>query len=159
MLGALAAALGLGGAAPSPALPAGWREPTGAERADLLRQARRSTAEPTLEQKLSVSGDFDGDGKTDRAAFLLNDRRGAFRLFVRRGATGRYEPLNYSEKITALGGYGLEVEPPGTYADILDEDAKPVRTRWPAVGAAYFESSYVIFYWDGRRFGEIWLSD
>jgi len=149
----------------APSLPRGWREATAAERAELLQESRKAGG-PT-HQKLAVEADFDGDGRTDRAAILLNDARRVFAPFVARAATGRYEQLDEGDRITSLWNYTLEVEPPGTHetacarghGDDRSPCRKQVRNRWPALGFAVMESSYQIYFWDGRRFDNELLTD
>jgi hypothetical protein len=34
-----------------------------------------------------------------------------------------------------------------------------VRARWPTIGLSYNEASYQIFFWDGRRFDNEYLTD
>ncbi len=124
--------------------PAGWREPIHA-----------------------VEGDFDGDGRADRAALLVDDARGEFRLFVRRAATGRYEPADVA-LAEGMQDIVLSVEPTGTFTTACAKGYGPscavgepreVRTRFAAVGVSSAEASYSIVFWDGAKFATVYLSD
>jgi hypothetical protein len=164
---AIAAAVLIAGAGKVSSPPSGWREPTSHEAADLLREARKSVGLPSMKQNLSIRADFDGDGRSDRAIFLLNDRLGEFALFVVRARTGRYERLDYNGKRADLYNYGLDVERPGrreaACARGLGDDSAPcrrsIRLRWPGIGVSHFEASYEVFFWDGQRFDSELLSD
>jgi hypothetical protein len=155
----------VGGAGKAP--PAGWRAPTEAETARLLHEARESVGDPSLKQDLAVRADFDGDGRPDRAMFLVNDRKREFALFVVPARTGRYQRLDYHGALSELHNHGLDVQPPGRLeaacARGLGDDSAPcrrsVRLRWPGIGATYFEASYEVFFWNGGRFDSEFLSD
>jgi hypothetical protein len=138
-------------------LPDGWRRPT----------AQELSGRPASET-LAVSGDFDGDARPDEAVVLINDRRGRLGLFVMRGATGRFERLDLSETVSALPELGLVLEKPQAFVTACGKGygggcrrGEPARVepRWTPIGVAYAEASYSIFYWDGRRFAHVFLSD
>ena len=160
----LAGGPGLAATDKAPALPTGWRLPSTAEAAALGRAADKALGQPA-HQMLAVRADFDGDGRTDRAAFLLKGNR--FALFVARASVGRWTWLDDGETRDRLAVYTLAVIPPGAFEPTcmggLGEPGEPCRgrfrTRRPAITLTVQESAEIIYWWDGRRFDKDWLSD
>jgi len=150
-------------------LPAGWREPTEAE----VRQATEAAAayysfvEGHQDAKYAVVADFDGDGRADRAAVLLNDRKAQFALFVRLAKDGRYRKLSGGVDVVALWDWDVDLVEPGAYPSAcgrgLGDDRAPcmptIRNRWPGIAWGQNETSLAMFFWDGRRFLEEFLLD
>src|SRR6202035_4440087 len=60
----------------------GWREPRAAELGSLADQKWR---DDNAKHYLSLTGDFDGDGKPDEARLMVRDDGKAFALFVKLG--------------------------------------------------------------------------
>lgn len=112
------------------------------------------------------SADFDGDGREDKAAILLNDRSGRFDVFARRASVGRYVVLTRGDRISSLWNYTLDLVEPGVpepacarCADGAGACRKTVENRWPAVGLIAVEASMSMTYWNGRRFETEFLTD
>jgi hypothetical protein len=156
--------------APGP-LPTGWREPTRREVNQAARVWRKEdkgvvrepSDQPYHDPVYELVADFDGDGRIDRAALLINDKARTKGLFVRRAATGRYEPLDDGKGDGTLAYYAMETLKPGEYTDIVDRGGDNpglrVRIALPSIYVAYGESSSQTFYWDGEKFATIWLTD
>lgn len=116
-------------------------------------------------QRFEVSGDFDGDGKADRAWLMVSENGRLYGLFVSRG--GR-TPENLADgDLAGLPNLMLDLYRPGTYKTACGKGygdggtpCRPaVRARWTAIWLGVFESSDEIFFWDGKRFDSAFLSD
>jgi hypothetical protein len=165
----LLALLAAATASTAPSLPDGWREPTTREIQEAAkvwrevekRVQREPDDRPYRDPVYALQADFDGDGRTDRAALLIN-AEGSRGVFVHRAASGRYEPLDVALGGAPLAHYGFEILEPGEYTDITDRGDHPlvrVKIALPSIHVAYGESSSQTFYWDGRAFATIWLTD
>lgn len=140
-------------------LPTGWRAPN-AQQAASFRHDAITCANP--KQMLAIRADFDGDGRKDRAQFLLNFKTGKVALFAVRAETGRYERLGDADELSRLCNYTLVLERPRVFKALCEGGGacdKRVRARWPAIGLSYAEASYQIFFWNGRRFQNEFLGD
>lgn len=167
-LTSLVVAFGLALAAGESALAAppgpGWRAATHADMDRLAGDTPASSRPPG--QKLRITADFDGDGRKDTAAIYLNEAKGAFGVFVMRGAGGPAIELHRG-KLGYVWNTDLDVVPPDRYETACGrghgDDTAPCRpvivTRWPAIAFFYYEASSQIFFWNGRRFDGEWITD
>ncbi len=89
-------------------LPSGWQHPMKAEVADAWRDKSGS-------RFLVVKGDFDGDGKADLAELLVNRSRRKWAIFVKLGATTRWQRVGDENEMDWLGGMGINVVKPGRH--------------------------------------------
>lgn len=166
--GIVGAALPLMAAAPL-GPPAGWRELTEVEvrKATETAAAYYSFVEGRWGSKYAIQADFDGDGREDRAAVLLNDRKARFALFVRLAKDGRYRKLSNGDDVAALWDWSVWLIEPGAYPSAcgrgLGDGRAPciptIRNRWPGIAWGQNESGVAMFFWDGRRFHEEFLLD
>lgn len=172
---ALAAVLETGPMAQSP-LPKGWREPTQHEVSQGLKVWRELGAgvfrepgsAPYKDPLFAFEGDFDGDGRVDRAAILLNEKKDKAGLFVMRAAMGRYEALEtfdgFDEFLTV---HDLEPARPGRHEDAcargLGDNRVPCRrsvtSRWTGIVIGKAEAWAMLYFWDGRKFDTVLLTD
>lgn len=147
--------------------PSGWRPATRDDvQAQLAQLALDAESTPPADQAQEVRGDFDGDGRIDRAALLVNNKAKSFALFVLR--SGR-PPLRLTpdKSLSALWNTGLKIAPPGHYATACsrgagaaDEPCTPaIDARYPAIEFETYESSVQIFAWMGEGFEGQWLAD
>jgi len=154
----LVAGVAAAGTSPDPGRP-GWRAVAEADLASV------PAAQRPPGQRFAVSGDFDGDGKADRAWVMVSDKGHRYGLFVSRG--GRSAETLADGDVSDLPNLVLALAKPGTYktacAKGYGDDAQPcrrqVRARWTAIGFGSYESSDQIFFWDGKRFDSEFLSD
>lgn len=151
-------------AAAQATLPVGWRLPTSTELADDWRGTETS-------RKAEVVGDFDGDGKPDRAALLISIKSQNLGLFVllagdRAGYWRKLDVINDRQAIHAMG---LELVRPGHYTTACGKgylsckpDApKAIRLDGDALNYFKTESANRIFYLDKhtKSFRQVWMSD
>jgi len=145
----------------------GWRLATAADVAKLARDQTIPASEVPVDQKLAVSADFDGDGREDKAALMLNDGKGLRALFVFPGAGGAPIQLTAGEASNDLWNQGLGLVEPGVYATAcgkgMGDAAAPCRPkltlRNSAVELFTYEAGGVAFFWNGRAFEREWLTD
>lgn len=147
--------------------PSGWRPATRDDiQAQLAQLALDAESTPPSDQTQDVRGDFDGDGRIDRAALLVNDKAKTFALFVTRSGRPPVR-LTPDQPLSALWNTDLKIAPPGHYVTACsrglgaeDEPCKPaVDARYPAITLETYESSVQIFAWTGKGFEGQWLSD
>ena len=137
--------------------PSGWRPPSSEER----------SRHPSPD-RLVATGDFDGDGRADRAVLLVNDRLDQIGLFVVRGGSDRYEALDTVDEAWRLPDVSVSAEEPGLFRTACAKGYGPpcardeptqVETKQVSIGLTYAESSFSIFHWDGRGFAQVWITD
>lgn len=113
-----------------------------------------------------ASADVDGDGRHD-FALLITSGNGRTLVIAAREATVRRWQL---EKLSDFGDYGpgrsyVNVIEPGSYEDLgLNDEKEPGQvTRYtstrPGFIAGGIESSGVAFFFTGKRWIHLWLSD
>jgi hypothetical protein len=177
MLLALAVAVALEtGSTPQAPLPRGWREPTQAEIAEALPTWRELGAQtyrepddpPYKDPVFAFEADLDGDGRQDRAAILLNPRRGRIGVFALRAAAGRYEAIEaFKGDASELHTFSIYPASPGFHEDVcargIGDDSRPCRrgatAQWTGIAFGTVEASEAVAFWNGRRFDIIWTSD
>jgi hypothetical protein len=167
-LAALAAILTAGGlAACQPPLPTveGWRELT-AEEFKTLAAERRADDATTPPPVISVGGDFNGDGKRDRVAFLVSDANAQFTPYMFDGAGGPPTPLAHGDARSRMWRYSLAVLPPGILYGICQEEAEEGRncardapSTTPAIVFFEFNHGGSSIAWNGSNYVEHHLSD
>lgn len=147
----------------APEVPAGWRVPERRELSDSGDSWRES--DPTLFQR--VVGDFDGDGRQDRAELLVSIDSSSFGLFVSFG-DGKRRWLVKEQAVFLLSMGIAKVEPSsfatacgkGYWECAMDE---PETLHLPHDGIEYFksESASSVFFWSPARkaFRRVWVSD
>lgn len=116
-------------------------------------------------QRFVVTGDFDGDGKADRAWLMVSETGRRYGLFVSRG--GRPAENLDDGDVAQLPNLMLDLFKPGTYktacAKGYGDDTQPcrplIKARWTAIWFGAYESTDQIFFWDGKRFDSEFLSD
>ena len=154
------------GAAQAGGFPEGWRQATPADVDKVAARIGAGPADRAPDQKLSVTADFDGDGKPDRASVVIHEARGRIGVFVTRGAGGAAIKLSESE-LDQLPDTGLLILPPGSYETACGKGAGSASTpcrpkvvaKRPSLGVVDFEASEEIFIWNGKRFVGDFLSD
>ena len=151
--------------AESLALPAGWRLPNPDELSDAWR-----AKDPARYAR--AIGDFDGDGRPDRAAMLVSLRRQRLALFAYSAAGNQkyaWRKLNEVSGAQGIHAMGIEVVPPGKYTTACGKaydtckygEPKTIRALNPLIN--YFKSEsanrYVYFDSGSRMFRLVWMSD
>ena len=159
VLGLVAVAALANGEAVAGGAPSGWRQATKADADAVASRLGAKAQDRPPGQVFEVSGDFDGDGRRDQARVMIDTRRGRLAVFIQRGAGGRPQMVQ-SDKLDALIGVGLSVQPAGSYPTACGRGAgddrapcRPVVTsRHPLLMMSYFEASDIVFRWRGKRF-------
>lgn len=111
------------------ALPEGWRAPNDAELEGPLLIRRGDS--PSL--YLSAMGDFNGDGRLDRAVLLVSDAQNQYGVFIDDGRSAA-TPLLVGAPGAAVAGLGLETTALGALR-FFQFGASRFAIRWD--GAAY----------------------
>jgi hypothetical protein len=115
---------------------------------------------------MQASGDYDGDGRTDRAAFFETED-GVLALMVHRAAAPR-EPLTlWGGDISSLPYYTVRTAPPGRYetacalyggcGDAIPSEVTLTHNALMVLGSEH--NSVLLYYWDGRAFRDILLQE
>jgi len=134
---------------------------------DLLK--KRNSEDPCVGV---ASADVDGDGFLDYAFFLTNKSRHTLLVTARNvsGTSWEISKLDDFGKDGCSGSY-VEMLKPGQYRDWFDTDRAPsayipepgrVRryaSRQNGFLAGNIESSIVAFFFNGKRWVHLWLSD
>jgi hypothetical protein len=144
-------------------LPAGWRQPLPAEISTPADPWRDRDSEAFLR----AEGDFDGDGRSDRAELLVSSDGRHFALFVLLG-TGRQLRL-LREKISVLPAFGVAKVVPSTFPTACGKGyweckkGEPSHLSLSRDAIMFFkrESAASVFVWSASRkaFRRIWVSD
>jgi hypothetical protein len=144
--------------------PAGWRQPTQEEASDEWRDKS-----PT--RFLVVNGDFDGDGKPDTSALFVNSDSNQFALFVKLGATGKWQMADKPVDIMWFGRYGIDLVKPGKYQTACGKsyseyacshgESESLKVSSGAINFFSHESSESYFYWDKKEktFRKVLMTD
>src|SRR5260221_2404614 len=110
-------------------------------------------AAPAPKIVASLKGDFNGDGKVDRAT--IETSGGNFRLMARLAGLGPKGVFTIDKG--QGGGEGLYLAPskPGLYTPLCEEDDQrkcrgPIRVRYPAINFSGAEGASQEFTWDGK---------
>jgi hypothetical protein len=155
---------GLSGFAVAQNPPSGWRRPSASQVSSAWRQKSHG-------KFLVVRGDFDGDGKSDRAELLVNDSANQFALFVRLASSEKWNRISQPFDLSLLGNNGIDLVKPGRYKTACDKGygdfacahGEPEFLDLSTAAIDFFqaESSDSIFYWEGatKSFRETLMSD
>ena len=124
-----------------------------------------SLAAAAMLAKLPVlTGDFDHDGRPDRAE--LRKRGGGYELIVTRASAPRHPHVVFSMK--RLGDFYLDKARPGRWKTACGKGYGPdeghcthrfVTLRGDTLDFGFKESSEAVALWTGKRFETVWLSD
>jgi len=138
----------------------------------IVTKVDKNNCEITGNQPGMIMADFNGDGKSDYAVLAQLRRVKGNRtnkdedfdgvditlLALMQTASGAFKKV-ILEKIKGnwVGNVFIDLEAPG----ILHETQtnRPVHLKTPGVALVYCGKSLVDFYWDGRGFKEVWISD
>jgi hypothetical protein len=143
-----------------------WRKPTTKDLADNLDWRKE---DPQL--YLVAKSDFDGDGETDIAELLINDKNNRMGLFVKLSNQPDGEPIKLEEfdgKVW-IEVIGIEVAGSGEYRtacgkgyfDCREGEPEILILKMPAINLFNFEGANSFFVWDEKnhKFKRIWMSD
>lgn len=114
--------------------------------------------------KRSVVGDFDGDGRADEAALRVKGNQ--FALFLSSGGKPAVR-LSEPRPLGEAANVELGVLPTGNHRTACGKGAGPddascrktVALRFPGVTYTTLEVAAAVYFWDGARFEEAWLTD
>ncbi len=119
-----------------------------------------AAAAQNFTSQMQATGDFDGDGLTDTAQMVSNDR--GYHVTVTRGAAPR-DPAVIAEGPAERAPNTMNVVPPGefrtTAAGPGEGRSEQIRTRGQALIYGTAESSSALVYWTGDEFRTVWLAD
>ncbi len=107
---------------------------------------------------LRVSGDFDGDGRSDTAEHRVG--ADSYQLIVWLGRAPQDQIVVLQGPRERSGDF-LSVRPPGVYQPFPfgDADPAPVAIKHQAISYGSTESSESLIYWTDEGLRIIWLSD
>jgi hypothetical protein len=97
-----------------------------------------------------VKGDFNGDGFTDAAAYLMNVSTGQVALFINMSNNeGSYElnPYGSADKNTVIEN-GIMLAPPGEYINSISKAKVTIEN--PGFMVIIFDTAANLIYWDAR---------
>jgi hypothetical protein len=143
----------------------GWRVPA---KADLADESGWRNVDKSL--YLTVSADFDGDGKKDKASLLINDKKNKMGLFVELSSQpGKKIRLDETDDKSWIQAMGITIAKPGKYKTACGkgywacEKGEPasLNLKLPAIDYFKEESASSFFIWDKKtkQFKRIWISD
>lgn len=150
-----------------PALPEleGWRRPTAAE-VKALKEARLADDPLDLPPVVEVRGDFNADGRGDRAVLMVSDSQDTFAPYVFDGAGGEPVELTRGDVRSRMFRYNLAVLPPlavyGFCQEQADDDAACERHKdRKGQVIVFFEAGRggSLFAWDGAHYVEHVIRD
>lgn len=147
-------------------MPAGWRAATSADVDAVAARLQLTATERFPGQQLSAIGDFDGKGRSDRAAVLVDEKGARLGVFVFRGAGGAAQRIE-DEPIDGLVNIGLNTAPAGKFATVCGRGHGPavapcrpsITAKQVVVDVTHYEASQEIVFRTGRRFERAFLSD
>jgi len=146
------------------ALPNGWRMPNKLELGDDWRQK-------DTEKFAVATGDFNGDGVSDRAALLMsrNGKRAGLYVFLSESAGFKAYALDVRGSTEILPAMGIAKVIPGKYKTACGKGYWTCKKKEPSElfvqhdAVEYFktESASSYFYWDrqAKSFKRVWISD
>jgi hypothetical protein len=144
--------------------PAGWRFPATADLADDWRGTGK-------ERKADLTGDFDEDGKPDRAVLLISVKNHSLGLFVSLSSdrARHWRKLDVIDDSRAIHVMGVELMSPGQYITACGKgyfackqgEPKAIRLASDAINYFKTESASRTFYFDRqiKSFRQVWMSD
>ena len=121
----------------------------------------------------TLSADFDGDGKPDRAVLRVGTTGWKEGLFVQLSSVlpDMWQPVNsvvHDEQSPRLV-MGISLAPPGTYATACGKgygrcepgEPREVVLKHPGISYFQYETSSSFVFWDGerRQLRRVWISD
>lgn len=143
----------------------GWRRMAPAEVEAVNKVALKQNDFLRAPPTFSVSGDFNGDGRRDEAAFMVNGQEAA--LFFLSGTGAAPARLSEPRDRAELANTSLAVLRPGVHPTAcsrgIGDDSVPCRAAItlsaPGIEYVTWESASVVFFWNGASFEEEGLSD
>jgi hypothetical protein len=132
-----------------------WHPPTSAELGTPEEQKWRETA-PT--RYLTLTGDFNGDGKPDEARLMVRGDGKAFALFVKLAGSSSAIKLDEFPDIKMLPVMGIKRVAPDTYPtacarglDCAEDEPRYIRVKYDAID--YFQHDVFdrYYYWSDSR--------
>lgn len=132
-----------------------WRAPTAVELGAPQDQKWRD-ASPT--RYLTLSGDFDGDGKPDEARLMVRGDGKAYALFVKLAARDAPIKLDEFPDIKKLPTIGIKNVAPETYPtacarglDCAEDEPRYIRVTRDAIDYFDHDVSDRYYYWSDTR--------
>jgi hypothetical protein len=131
-----------------------WRPPTAAQLGSVEEQKWRD-ADPA--RYLSVTGDFDGDGKPDEARIMVRGDGQGFALFVKlaSGAALKLEELPDMKKLPSMG---IKLVAPAEYPtacargyDCAEDEPRYIRVKHDAIDFFQHDAVDRYYYWNDVR--------
>lgn len=145
-------------------LPTGWRLPTQEELSDDWRGGGS-------DKRAEITGDFNGDGKTDRAVLLMSKKNhalGLFVFFVRSNGT-HWHKLDEISDSRAIHAMGIEVVSRGKYKTACGKGYFPCKSGEPEIIQSEFDiinyfktesaNRYIFLDKHSMSFKKVWMSD
>lgn len=157
--------LALGGCQPDKPLVEGWRPLT---RLEVKQLGEKRIAEENYDPgpRPSISGDFNGDGKSDRVMFLVDAAGERFEPYFVDGAGAPPARLTRGDKFDNLWRYNLFRLPSKmAYGMCVEEgyrepvadpgECEPFKeTRTPVVVVTHLDQGGQVFFWANGGFAE-----
>lgn len=142
----------------------GWRTPT---QTNLSAASAWRKEDPEL--YLTLNADFDGDGKTDTANLLINDKENRIGLFVTMASMKNPPVLLEATDIKEIRNMGIKTVKPGQYKTACGkgywkckkDEPEILKLKQPAIDFFTYEGANSYFVWDkkDKAFKKIWMSD
>jgi hypothetical protein len=136
---------------------AGWRAPTSAEIQSMIEARRAEQPEPVTQ----VRGDFNGDGKPDRVALLVNETEDRFAPYLFDGAGAAPAELVHGEARSHMYHYSLAVLPAAAVYEFCTEDGhdeascdRDKALHSPVILFFEVDNGGSLFAWNGVSFVE-----
>jgi hypothetical protein len=134
-----------------------WRAPTAAELGSAQQQKWR---ENDATRYLTLTGDFDGDGKPDAARLLVRSDGKAFALFVKLAARDTILKLDEFPDMSTLPVIGIKRVAPNTYPtacarglDCAEDEPRYIHLTHEAIDFFKHDSASTYYYWNAVRHG------
>jgi len=143
----------------------GWRPPTAAELGAPEEQKWRQE-DPA--RYLTVTGDFDGDGKPDEARLMVRGDGKAFALFVKLGARDAAQKLDEFPDVSMLPAIGIKRVAPDTYPtacarglDCAEDEPRYIIVKHDAIDYFRHDQANRYYYWNDSRhaFAQVGIND
>jgi hypothetical protein len=132
-----------------------WHPPTAAQLGSAEEQKWRD-GDPA--HYLSVTGDFDGDGKPDEARIMVRGDGKGFAIFVKLGASPTPVKIEELPDITKLRSMGIKLVPPAEYPtacarglDCAEDEPRYIRVKHSAIDFFQPDVADRYYYWDDAR--------
>ncbi len=105
-----------------------------------------------------ATADFDGDGSTDIAAIVTDDKKINFQLVIIRNADEK-TPRIMTWKEDIAEDAAISVEPKGVVEGMDGEKTKKISLKADGINVEYFETASFVLYWNGTAFKRIQTGD